>query len=79
MAPTSPYCLFEENQLSNLFDNLTPFVPETPIIKAKESYPMIWLEEMSEFKLDEESPTTKIKKIRRKLKRHRKSIDSKLY
>jgi hypothetical protein len=54
MAPTSPLTPLSEIQLINLFDNLTAFVPDTPILKAKESYPQIWLEDMSEFKLDDE-------------------------
>lgn len=36
MTPTSSICQFDELNFINLFDNFTPFVPETPILKAKE-------------------------------------------
>jgi hypothetical protein len=80
MYPTSPFNSNQKLQLANLFDDLTPFIPETPIIKAKDPSPFTEFEDISEFKLDEdESPLTKIKKIRRKTKKHKKSIETKPY
>lgn len=80
MSPTSPFNSNPELQLANLFDNLTPFIPETPILKAKDPSPFVEFEDISEFKLEEdESPLIKIKKIRRKTKKHKKSIETKQY
>lgn len=53
----------EERILANLFDNLSPFVPETPKLKAQEYLNEIYFNEMEGFCLDENSPPPKIKRI----------------
>jgi hypothetical protein len=52
MSVTSPFNSNLELQLANIFDNLTPFVPETPILTAKDPSPFFEFEEISEFRLD---------------------------
>lgn len=53
MTPTSPIPP-QELQLFTLLDNLTPFLPETPLLKPQQHPFEKWLQdELEDFKLDE--------------------------
>ncbi len=49
---------------------MAPFIPEAPILKAQQYEGDIYFDEFESFNLDDESPVTKIKKIRRRNKRN---------
>jgi hypothetical protein len=52
MSLTSPFNSNPELQLANIFDNLTPFIPETPILTDKDPSPFFDFEDITEFRLD---------------------------
>ena len=62
----------------NLFDNMTAFSPDTPKLKPQDYLNHIYYNDFEDFNLEKQSPTTKIKKIKRKAKKVRRMTERKL-